>query len=58
MASSTPDLAGLIADQEFQGLAPTDKRTVLAKATGDQSFNELGDADTMSFVSKAMDVFP
>lgn len=49
------DLAALIADQDFQGLPPADKRTALSRATGDQSISGLSDPDTMQFVSRAMD---
>lgn len=53
MASSAPDLAGLIADKDFQGMAPGDQRAVLGRATGDKSFSDLSDGDTMQFVSRA-----
>src|SRR6266567_3778826 len=48
----TPNVAGMVADPDFQGLAPADKRAALAKVTGDQSFSSLNDGETMQFVSR------
>lgn len=48
----TPNVAGMLADPDFQGLAPGDKRVALTKLTGDQSFSALSDAETMQFVAK------
>ncbi|MBV9179872.1 MAG: hypothetical protein JO356_01055 [Acidobacteria bacterium] len=47
------DLAALIADKDFQALAPGDQRAVLSRATGDQSFGSLSDEDTQQYVSRA-----
>jgi hypothetical protein len=47
-----PNVAGMIADPDFQGLAPADKRAALTKLTGDQSFSSLNDGETMQFVSR------
>lgn len=49
------DIQGLVADSSFQGLSPEDKRSVLAGVTGDKSFNDLGDSDTMQFVAHVTD---
>src|SRR5689334_14565515 len=48
------DLSALIVDSDFQGMDPATKRDVLARATGDASFNQLGDSETQQFVSGAM----
>lgn len=47
----TPNVAGMVADPDFQGLAPADKRAALGKLTGDASFGGLSDAETMQFIS-------
>lgn len=48
----TPNIAGMIADPDFQGLSPADKRAALGKVTGDQSFASLNDGETMQFISR------
>jgi hypothetical protein len=48
----TPNVSGMVADPDFQGLAPADKRAALGKLTGDTSFSALSDAETMQFVSR------
>lgn len=48
----TPNVAGMIADQDFQSLSPGDKRAALAKVTGDKSFSTLNDGETMQFISR------
>jgi hypothetical protein len=49
---NTPNVAGMVADPDFQGLAPADKRAALGKLTGDKSFAGLNDGETMQFVSR------
>lgn len=48
----TPNVTGMMADPDFQGLSLSDKRAALGKVTGDKSFASLSDADTMQFISK------
>ena len=48
----SPDVAGMVSDPDFLKLSPTDKRTALTRLTGDQSFNQLSDGDTLQFVSR------
>src|SRR5437764_11708778 len=48
----TPNVAGMIADPDFQGLSPADKRAALGKVTGDNSFASLNDGETMQFISR------
>src|SRR6184192_4118916 len=48
----TPNIAGMIADPDFQGLSPADKRAALGKVTGDNSFASLNDGETMQFISR------
>ena len=49
---NTPNISGMVADPQFQGLSLTDKRAALGKVTGDATFGKLSDADTMQFLSK------
>lgn len=48
----TPNVAGMVADPDFQGLSPADKRAALTKVTGDNSFASLNDGETMQFISR------
>jgi len=50
--SSSPDVSGMVNDPQFLGLPPEQKRAALVSLTGDQTFNQLSDADTMQFVSR------
>jgi hypothetical protein len=48
----TPNVAGMVNDQDFQGLSLSDKRAALGKVTGDASFDKLSDADTTQFLTR------
>ena len=54
----TPNVAGMIADPDFQGLSPADKRAALGKLTGDNSFASLNDGETMQFISRFQKPIP
>src|SRR5215475_939289 len=47
-----PNVRGMVNDPDFQGMSPADKRAALGKLTGDKSFADLSDGETMQFISK------
>lgn len=47
-----PNVRGMVNDPQFLGLAPADQRAALSQLTGDTSFSQLGDGDTLQFVAK------
>jgi len=49
---NTPNISGLVSDQRFQGLSPGDKRTALARVTGDDRFNQLDDGETYQLIQR------
>src|SRR5947208_17021205 len=54
----TPNIAGMIADPDFQGHSPADKPAALGKVTGDNSFASLNDGETMQFISRFQKPIP
>src|SRR5262249_35012850 len=52
MPDGKPDVQGMVNDPDFLKLSPADQRGALSKLTGDDSFGDLSDGDTLQFVSK------
>jgi hypothetical protein len=52
--SNGPNISGMVNDQQFLGLSPADKRMALYQLTGDDTFRNLNDGQTMQFVSRAV----
>jgi len=52
MADGNPDISGMVNDPQFLGLPPDQKRAALVSLTGDQTFNQLSDGETMTFISR------
>lgn len=48
-----PGLAAVIADKEFQGFSPAEKRQILSRVTGEKELNDFSDGETMEFISRA-----
>lgn len=48
---SSSGLDGLVADPQFQSLAPFDQRRALSGVTGDDAFSQLSDEDTQKYVN-------
>src|SRR5579864_283345 len=47
-----PSVSGMVNDPDYASLAPADQRAALQKLTGDKSFAELSDAETLQFNGK------
>jgi hypothetical protein len=47
-----PDISGVVNDPKFLGLSPDDQRGLLARLTGDNSFQNLDNAGLFKFTSR------